>query len=116
MDVTGIINTKDPVDTNREVRRIYENLFGSTLFERVEYTLEAIVKLFDGKYPGYQKCDTAYHDLEHTLQAYLATARMFDGLIKETRTASSIEFVIIPASFLSVIKIGFPSSWKMSKE
>jgi len=95
MDVTGSIDTKDPMDTNKEVRKIYENLFGSALFDRVDYTLEAIVQLFNGEYPGYQKCDTAYHNLEHTLQAYLATARIFDGLMQENCTADSREFMVI---------------------
>jgi hypothetical protein len=95
MDVTGRINTKDPNKTTREVRRIYENLFGLTLFDRVEDTLETVVKLFEGRYPGYQSCDTLYHDLEHTLQAYLAMARIFDGLIRESDGASRKEFLVM---------------------
>ena len=95
MDVTGSIDTKDPKETNKEVRRIYEKLFGPTLFGRVEYTLEAIVELFDGKYPGYQKCDTPYHDLEHTLQAYLATVRIFDGMLRQNHATTTEEFVVI---------------------
>ena len=95
MDVTGKIDTKDPNDTNKEVRKIYENLFGLALFDRVEYTLNDIVRLFEGKYPGYQKCDTGYHDLEHTLQAYLAAARIFDGLIRETSARMPMEFVAL---------------------
>ena len=95
MDVTGSIDTKDPEKTNREVRLIYENLFGSTLFDRVEHTLETVVDLFGGKYPGYQECDTAFHDLEHTLQAYLAIARIFDGLIRDNPVAATGEFVTL---------------------
>ena len=95
MDITGNIDTKDPIHTNKEVRRIYENLFGSLLFDRVDSTLGAIVDLFDGTYPGYQKCDTPYHDLEHTLQVYLATARIFDGLIRESRGTDLREFMVL---------------------
>ena len=83
MDVTGSIETKDPNGTNKEVRKIYEKLFGQDMFDEVEYTLNDVAKLFDGKYAGYQKCDTLYHDLEHTLQAYLAMARILDGLVRE---------------------------------
>lgn len=95
MDVTGTIKTEDPDDTNKEVKRIYESLFGPTLYDEVEYVLEDITKLFDGLYPGYQKCDTEYHDLEHTLQAYLAVARIFSGLIRENPAATSEEFVAL---------------------
>ncbi len=95
MDVTGHINTKDPKETNRAVRNIYDNLFGSSSFEKVEYTLGDVIRLFDGEYPGYQGCDTPYHDLEHTLQAYLATARMFDGLMQENPASMQEEDLIL---------------------
>jgi hypothetical protein len=95
MDVAGRIDTKDPQDTNKEVRQICENLFGNVLFGKVDSTLEAIVELFDGKYPGYQKCDTVYHDLEHTLQAYLAAARIIDGLARENRIVNLRESMAI---------------------
>ena len=95
MDVTGRIDTKNPDETNREVRRIYQSLFGTTLFDRVENTLAAVTELFEGKYHGFQKCDTVYHDLEHTLQAYLAMARIFDGLVREDHAANTEEFVVI---------------------
>ena len=101
MDVTGSIDTKDPEKTNKEVRLIYENLFSSTLFDRVEYALETVVSLFDGKYPGYQKCDTAFHDLEHTMQAYLAIARIFDGSIRANPVSATEEFVAL--GFISAL-------------
>lgn len=37
---------------------------------------------FDGTYPGYQGCDTAYHDLAHTCQAAVAAVRILDGHCK----------------------------------
>ena len=95
MDVTGRIDTRDPMATHNEVKRIYRNLYDSTLFASVERTLEVITDLFDGKYPGYRGCDTAYHDLEHTLQAYLAMARIFDGLIREDHAVPREESMVI---------------------
>ena len=95
MDVTGNVNTKDPQETNNEVKKIYENTVNSIPFNKVEHTLGDIVKLFDGKYPGYQKCDAVYHNLEHTLQAYLAMARIFGGLIRENHDANAEEFLVI---------------------
>lgn len=95
MDVTGNIDTKDPEETNKEVKKIYQNLFGSALFDKVEYALSDIIELFDGSYPGYQKCDTVYHNLEHTLQVYLAMARLFDGLIRGNHGEIPEEFVVL---------------------
>ena len=94
MDVTGTIDTKDPAATHKEVGRIYEKRFSADISDSVQLTLEAIVALFDGKYPGYQACDAAYHDLEHTLQAYLAAARIFDGLVQENRSVDSEELMV----------------------
>ena len=95
MDVSGHINTKDPTETNRAVRKIWENLFGSIHFDKVEYTLGDVVRLFNGEYPDYQGCDTPYHDLEHTLQAYLATARMIDGLVQEEPASMQEEYLVL---------------------
>ena len=38
-----------------------------------------IKALFEGTFPGYLVCDTLYHDLRHTLDVSLATARLVDG-------------------------------------
>ena len=38
-----------------------------------------VEKLFCGNYPGYQKCNTAYHDLRHTMLVLLAMARLIHG-------------------------------------
>ena len=42
-----------------------------------------IVRLFEGRYPGYKASNTAYHDLEHTMSVVLATARMLHGCSTE---------------------------------
>ncbi len=95
MDVTGTIDTRSPERTNREVKRIYEGLFGPGLFDPVDSVVGDVSSLFNGTYPGYQSCDTAYHDVEHTLQTYLATARIFDGMIRERKSAMSRELVTL---------------------
>jgi hypothetical protein len=38
-----------------------------------------IIKLFNGKYVGYKKCDTGYHDLQHTKDCLLEMARLIHG-------------------------------------
>src|ERR1700735_232463 len=40
---------------------------------------------FDGSYPGYQGCDTAYHNLAHTCHAAVALACILDGQYKSGR-------------------------------
>lgn len=46
---------------------------------------ERIQELFAGKYPDYQACDTAFHDLAHTFHATVATVRLLDGHLKSGR-------------------------------
>ncbi len=49
--------------------------FLAAVFQRVE-------SLFAGDYPGYQGCDTEFHDLAHTREATVALVRILDGHIK----------------------------------
>ncbi len=42
-----------------------------------------IVRLFNGKYPGYRRSTAKYHNLEHTCSVALATARLLHGCVLE---------------------------------
>jgi hypothetical protein len=39
------------------------------------------VSLYQGRYPGYRSCNTEYHDLHHTTETFLATARLIHGAL-----------------------------------
>ncbi len=41
-----------------------------------------VQRLFEGELPGYQACDTLYHDLEHTMECSLAMSRILSGMYK----------------------------------
>ena len=47
-------------------------------------------RLFRGDYPGYRACDTAYHNLQHTLDVALAMARLMDGYDRSAGRAEPI--------------------------
>lgn len=38
-----------------------------------------VKRLFAGSFPGYRGCNTRYHDIKHTTDTTLATARLFHG-------------------------------------
>ncbi len=65
------------------------------IFERVQ-------DLFEGRYPGYQHSDTAYHDLTHTGKATVAVVRILDGHIKSGKSPalSWRDFELIVAATL----------------
>ena len=54
----------------------YGNTFDVDLFRGAA---SYITRLFNGKVPGYLAVDLPYHDLKHTLDTALATARLVDG-------------------------------------
>ncbi|MCP4135214.1 MAG: HD domain-containing protein [bacterium] len=63
----------------KEVKKIYTAHYPGKSFKHIESAHMKIIKLFQGKFPGYRACNTEYHDLEHTEEVFLASARLIDG-------------------------------------
>ena len=78
-DVSNRINTTDPVCVKLEVGRIHRRLFPQAPTPVFLRAFDDIAALYRGEHPGYEKCDTAYHDLQHVLEVSLAMARLLDG-------------------------------------
>jgi len=68
-----------PEDIFAEVKTIISLLFPNFDFTLVSNTYQDIIKLFNGEYVGYQKCDTDYHNLRHTQECFLVVARLIHG-------------------------------------
>jgi hypothetical protein len=78
---TGIerISFDNPQEVLAEVNKIILLVFDSfefTLFERV---FADILQLFAGNYPGYRRCNTHYHDLNHTMDCLMVMAKLIHG-------------------------------------
>ena len=80
------IDKVNPDETLRLVSAILLAHFPSQGAEFISAVFHQVQRAFAGTYPGYQRCDTAYHDLAHTCQAAVATVRIFDGHLKSGRT------------------------------
>ena len=78
-DVTNRINTTDPVCVKLEVTRIFRCVYERSDCRPLIAAFDDLVRLYRGDYPGYAKCDTDYHDLQHVLEVTLAMARLLDG-------------------------------------
>jgi len=78
-DVTRNVRTIDPVAVKREVERIFLGLYSESSTRPLGQAFADVTRLFNGGYPGYRACDTAYHDIQHTLDVTLAMARLIDG-------------------------------------
>lgn len=83
-DVTNRINTTDPVCVKLEILRIYRDLYARADPGPLANAFDDIVRLYRGEYPGYLKCDTEYHDLQHIMDVSLAMARLLDGYERST--------------------------------
>ena len=78
-DVTNRINTTDPVCVKLEVDRIFRSLYARPRAVTLNRAFDDMVRLYRGDFPGYAKCDTGYHDLQHVLEVTLAMTRLLDG-------------------------------------
>lgn len=78
-DVTHNVRTTDPVAVNQEVDRIFLDLYSEASTRPLDQAFSDVTRLFSGEYPGFRACDTAYHDIQHTLDVTLAMARLVDG-------------------------------------
>jgi hypothetical protein len=78
-DVTNRINTTDPVCVKLEVIRIFRSLYSRNQAPILNQAFDDVVRLYRGQFPGYSRCDTEYHDLQHVMDVTLAMARLLDG-------------------------------------
>jgi hypothetical protein len=69
-----------------DIRQVYRENHGAINTELVEMVFNDIIGLFDGKKQGFQRCDTKYHDLFHTLQVLPPFLGILDGWNKSGKT------------------------------
>ncbi|HNX22892.1 MAG TPA: hypothetical protein PKG60_02510 [Spirochaetota bacterium] len=74
-----ILDSDNPEAVINEVQTIFFHNYRLESFEKVEVAFNHIISLFTGNFKGYRKCNTEYHDLKHTHDAFLASARLIDG-------------------------------------
>ena len=78
-DVTNRVNVEVADDVCDAVLEIFASRYPGEDLAPLRLAFADMKALFEGRYPGYLACDTLYHDLRHTLDMTLATARLIDG-------------------------------------
>jgi hypothetical protein len=78
-DVTNTVQVSDPVSVRNAVHELFADTFPGMSFDKLWLAFYDFERLFTGRYPGYQGCDTTYHDMQHTLDMTLALARLVSG-------------------------------------
>jgi hypothetical protein len=79
LDVSNSVDVTSPAAVNREIGRIYTQLYPGASAEAIDRAFGDLDLLYRGAYPGYHSCDTPYHDIQHVLDVTLAMARLMDG-------------------------------------
>ena len=80
-----IVDAAKPAQVLREVHRTLDGIVGKEDLRRLDQVFVEVQRLFAGRYPGYSKCNTRYHDLEHTTDILLAMARLIHGAVEAGR-------------------------------
>ena len=75
----------DLIDMNKpgivldEVRNLYLSVYPRGHFHLIEDAFKSMRLLYQGKYEGYSECNTNFHDFQHTLDCFMAMARLLHG-------------------------------------
>jgi len=67
------------MDALTQVKEIYSDNFESDLQYRIEKVFWDVTDLFAGRMKGFHRCDTGYHDIQHTLKTVIVVAQIMDG-------------------------------------
>lgn len=84
-DVSGSIRTTDPAAVCAEVTRLFRGLYPQASSRPIEQAFVDAARIYQGRHPRFEPCDTAFHDLQHVLDVTLAQARLMDGYERTRR-------------------------------
>jgi len=99
--LSDLINTGNSDSVMREIRHVVSLMYPDFDFGFLDQAAEDTVRLFNGDYPGYLECNTPYHDLKHTMDVLLASARLLHGAFVQGAELSprTVELALVGALF-----------------
>lgn len=68
-----------PAVVFREVLSILKGIFSPLEIKLLKTVFNDVQALYNGKYPGFRGCNTAYHDFSHVMETFMLTARLIHG-------------------------------------
>jgi hypothetical protein len=78
-DVTDTVQVSSPEAVRAAVRELYATTWPGAELQVLGHAVDDFARLFTGTMPGYVGVDTVYHDMQHSLDVVLATARLLAG-------------------------------------
>jgi len=106
-DVTNTVQVSSVDSVHKAVSDLFAQTWPGAPLERLESAFRDFERLFTGQFPGYLGCDTVYHDLQHTLDETLASARL---LVAYERTHPPEERLGADRAIMGVITALFHDS------
>jgi len=88
----ALIDMNNPDAIMAEVRSIALTIAPQVDFAPIDSAYQDVLRLFAGCLPGYRGCNSAYHDIFHTMDVLLASVRLVHG-VATTGTAFSVDDV-----------------------
>ncbi len=79
LQLNGLVDMTDHKAVLSEAVQTLSMTWPSFNFPYLRRVFSDMEQLFAGRYPGYQACNTRYHDFRHTLDVFLAMARLLHG-------------------------------------
>ena len=79
VQLSRLVDVSNADETLKEVIHICRLIKPDFNTDELTEAFREIQNLFKGNYPGFQACNTKYHDFAHTLMVLLAMARLMHG-------------------------------------
>jgi hypothetical protein len=89
-DVTNTVDVSSIDDVRHAIQELFLDLWPGAYLDEVWLAFHDFERLFRGKMPGYEGCDTIYHDIQHTLDMTLAMARLVTGYERSVAEADRL--------------------------
>jgi hypothetical protein len=74
-----LVNHNSPYAIFEEVKNNFIHHYPVKEFILLRAVFNDLIDLMEGRYPGYQRCTSKFHDLQHVSETLLAFSRLIDG-------------------------------------
>lgn len=79
-EIADLFRNDDPIATWDKATHIVQRMNPCYDFTLVHSVYQDVLRMFSGDYPGYSPIRTPYHDLSHTLGAFMCAVRLMHGV------------------------------------
>ncbi|MFC2092013.1 hypothetical protein ACFLTD_04500 [Elusimicrobiota bacterium] len=79
IQTSQLVDMSSPAAVLEETKYNFIHSYPVKEFTLIREVFKIFVDLFEGRYPGYKKCNTPYHDIYHSFDTVLVFSRIADG-------------------------------------